>query len=309
MAEEDFNTEDEVLSLINNGTEESLRLEFKSGDSIDKTYDKKVELTKDITAFANSAGGTIIYGVAEAEHRAAAVKPIDGNLFTKEWLEQVIRDNISRPVEGLKIFPVRMGGNIDKSVYVIHIPESEDAPHMALDNRYYCRQNFTVVRMEEYSVRQSYFKATRAKLNLVPLKISPAGSANEGARLRYVKFKVDFSVVNTGRVIENHFKIEIWMPELIPHQVFVGTTSVQSMPRKELVHSVFSVANLSPLFPDEETVVVSAIIEVTKGAFFHIQSTPLTYKLYFSGGKKSEEVLLGPKLWYGDKYLSLDMFA
>ncbi len=59
--------------------------------SIANTDAKKLELSKDISAFANSAGGTILYGVEEDGHCPTRIDlGLDRNEVTKEWIEQVV---------------------------------------------------------------------------------------------------------------------------------------------------------------------------------------------------------------------------
>lgn len=119
---------------------------------------KKAEIAKDVSAFANSDGGIILYGIEEQEHKAHALPYIDGNTYTKEWLEQVIQDNIQRRIEGLKIFPIRDNGDITKSIYIVKIPRSSNTPHMSADKCYYKRNNFRSVKMEEYEVRDLFYR-------------------------------------------------------------------------------------------------------------------------------------------------------
>ena len=54
-----------VQQLIDDETEESLILEYKSAGSLGKQERKKTEITKDVSAMANSDGGILIYGVKE----------------------------------------------------------------------------------------------------------------------------------------------------------------------------------------------------------------------------------------------------
>ena len=49
---------------IDDGIEESLNLDYKDARSIAKSDSKKREITKDVSAMANSDGGIIIYGIA-----------------------------------------------------------------------------------------------------------------------------------------------------------------------------------------------------------------------------------------------------
>ena len=50
--------EADLVQLIAIGEQESLVLDYKSCDALAKTDKKKDELSKDVSAFADSAGGT-----------------------------------------------------------------------------------------------------------------------------------------------------------------------------------------------------------------------------------------------------------
>jgi hypothetical protein len=150
-------TEEDVLSLIRNRVGESTTLEYKACDALDMTPGKKKELSKDVSAFANSAGGTIVYGVTEnkdtrePEDIDVGYDPRD---ISAEWLEQVINSNIERRISGIVINTVPLTTTRpSKVLYVVYIPESSLAPHMAADDRFYKRFNFQSVAMKEYEVR------------------------------------------------------------------------------------------------------------------------------------------------------------
>ena len=53
----------DIDQLIATQTQESLHLDYKDSRAIDKS--KREEISKDVSAFANADGGTIIYGVTE----------------------------------------------------------------------------------------------------------------------------------------------------------------------------------------------------------------------------------------------------
>ena len=76
-----------IKSFINNEIEESIHIEFKSSGALSKKDNEKKEVSKDVSAFANSDGGIIIYGIEEKNHKANDFSFIDGNEYTKEWLK------------------------------------------------------------------------------------------------------------------------------------------------------------------------------------------------------------------------------
>ena len=165
LEKEEYNIDD-ITALIKNEAEESVHLDFKAAGALSKDDKKKVEIAKDVSAFANSDGGIIIYGIEEQNHKAAKLSYIDGNKYTKEWLEQVIQDNVQRRIEGLKIFPIREKGDIANSIYVVKIPRSSNTPHMSADKCYYKRNNFRSVKMEEYEVRDLFYRESTPNLKI-----------------------------------------------------------------------------------------------------------------------------------------------
>lgn len=147
-------TESDILELIKNGVPESLNLDYKRSESLANTDGKKNELSKDVSAFANSAGGMLIYGVIEDGRFPTSIDDgVDPNVISKEWIEQVISSRIQRRISGIRINQIQLSPPSTNVIYVLDIPQSHLAPHMASDNRFYKRFNFKSVPMEEYEVR------------------------------------------------------------------------------------------------------------------------------------------------------------
>jgi len=148
-------TEAEIQSYIGNRVQENVRLDYKASDSLQKTDSKKRELAKDVSAFANSDGGTIIYGVSEDQdtHLPIAIDAgYDPSDISHEWLEQVVNSNIQPRVQGVRIFAVHLtAAKAGRVIYVVDIPKSTTA-HQSADKRYYKRYNFESVPMEHYEV-------------------------------------------------------------------------------------------------------------------------------------------------------------
>lgn len=157
---------EDLVNLIENQIEESINLDYKSAKSLDNTDLKKRELAKDVSAFANSDGGIIIYGIQEENHKPTRLDFVNGNEYTKEWLENVIDSNIQQKIHGIKIYPIRINSDIKETVYVVKIPSSSSAPHISADKKYYRRYNFKSVPMEEYEVRLLYNRTSRAEVDI-----------------------------------------------------------------------------------------------------------------------------------------------
>jgi hypothetical protein len=155
--------ENDLLEMVKAATQESIELDFKESKALQNVRgqkDVRYEISKDVSAFANSAGGTLIYGMAEDGHVATGLdEGSDPNVVTKEWLDQIINATIHRKIEGLRINQIALAtrnpGNV---AYVVYIPQSTRTPHQALDKKFYKRYEFQSVSMEEYEIRDLYHR-------------------------------------------------------------------------------------------------------------------------------------------------------
>jgi predicted HTH transcriptional regulator len=121
--------------LITQKIEETYQLDYKSAGSLASSEGKKDDITKNVASFANSNGGTIIYGIKEFDekdkkHLPERIDPVDGRAFTHEWLDQII-GQIDPRIEGVRIIPVRVGTEEWHTCYVVEIPKGETA-HQAM---------------------------------------------------------------------------------------------------------------------------------------------------------------------------------
>lgn len=115
----------------------------------------KIEISKDVSSFANSVGGTIVYGMREEGHIPVEIDVgFNPQEITKEWLESVISSRISPKIDGLKIIPIDLKEiRPSRYIYAVNIPQSTRAPHQASDKRYYKRYNFKSAPMEDYEIK------------------------------------------------------------------------------------------------------------------------------------------------------------
>jgi len=148
--------EDYLLELIRIEEQEGLMLDYKASAALDKTDGKKNEISKDVSAFANSAGGFLVYGMLEDKHVPISIDlGVDRNVITKEWLESVIKSRISPIIEDFTVKQIALPSKGPNQVaYVAEIVQATSrAPHQAYDHRYYKRYNYESAPMEDYEVR------------------------------------------------------------------------------------------------------------------------------------------------------------
>ncbi len=216
---------------ITEGIEESLTLDYKAAASLDKSDKKKIEITKDVSAMANSAGGILIYGIAEfqdkaREHLPEKLDPVDRTAFSKEWLEHII-GNIQPRIDGVIIHPVSINSVPNHVIYVAEIPQSHTA-HQARDMRYYKRFNFESVMMSDYEIRDVMGRRQHARIDL-EFKIlirtaiassptdmfasyDPLGRSKKTEPQKYTVYELKVKMVNTGRVYAQYVNAFIEMP-------------------------------------------------------------------------------------------------
>lgn len=249
---------EKVQQYINDAIEENSNLDYKAADALGKSEGKKKEITKDVSAMANSAGGVIIYGIKEYDdpskkHLPEKLDVIDRTQIAKEWLEHII-NNIQPRVEGLTIYPVDINAGQNHVVYVVEIPQSTTA-HQAKDCRYYKRFNFESVPMEDYEVR-----------DVMNRSIAPNAQVEFGYICPKIEGKTHFYtlkivVKNLGFQVINNFKLKFTFPYYGPYfRYFPGYAPQQNTKHfGRVVYSrdnnedhVITYHSVEKLFPEDE---------------------------------------------------------
>ena len=239
-----------INSLIENGIEESQFLEYKASGALAKSDGKKTEITKDISAMANSAGGTIVYGIkefgeSEKKHLPEKITPVNRVEYSKEWLEQII-NNIQPRIQGIQIHPIDVNIKSEDVVYVVEIPQSTTA-HQAKDFRYYKRFNFGATPMNDYEVRDVMH---RSQL--------PDAEVNFGFRTLTKKaekheYCLIIKIRNTGIKVINHFKLEFTFPNLIQQiRHVIDYKKNMTLTENSDGNLVITYRSLNVLFPNDE---------------------------------------------------------
>ena len=115
--------------LINNQIPEDRTIDYKEVLSL-STPSEKQEFLKDFSAFANTLGGHLIYGMKE--NKGIPIQLIGQDIgdfdSLKLLMESLIRDCIDPRIWGFGVKQIKLQNN--KSAIVIRIPKSFNPPHM-----------------------------------------------------------------------------------------------------------------------------------------------------------------------------------
>lgn len=140
--------------LIQNKINEAIRLDYK------RDISSNLDLTIDVSAFANTRGGLLIYGIETDNDDIPSQKcPLNSTPKLKERIENILVTSISPRINGLLIRQIPYSQDSAKCFIVIKIPFSPNAPHIVTKNkkyRYYKRFNFQSIPMEEYEIERLY---------------------------------------------------------------------------------------------------------------------------------------------------------
>lgn len=135
--------------MIADEIQENIHLDYKRSEAIQNN--KRDEIAKDVSAFANSDGGVLVYGVEEKDHLPIKIDDgVDDSKFSREWIESAILTRITPKVPDSRIVPVTLSPG--RSMYIIIVAKSYQGPHQAGDKKYYKRFNFSSEPMEHYEV-------------------------------------------------------------------------------------------------------------------------------------------------------------
>jgi len=144
-------TMDDIQILINGKIKESVTLDYKA-----KLVNNN-EVAKDISAFANTSGGIIVYGIIEKNNLPVSINWIEGKGI-RERIENVLNSHIQPKIEEYEINSIENPKDISKAIFTVYVPKSLNAPHM-VNYRYYKRYKFQSVPMEDHDVKEVIFKS------------------------------------------------------------------------------------------------------------------------------------------------------
>lgn len=197
-------TIDILRHFISTQPEENLHLEFKSGAFFDAS--NKDKITAAVVSFANSDGGVLMIGVREKKLNGKSyAESIDGVQIdpkhSREALENILISSISPKIDSLQILRLEDNG---MSIFILEIPKSERAPHMASDKRYYKRLNFQKIPMENYEVEDYMFGRKK-----IPRLTAKFNFSDGKVQSNLLSFSMEILIRNLGRIMARYVLLRL----------------------------------------------------------------------------------------------------
>lgn len=160
-------SEETLRNFLSLAIPEGLYLDYKEALSGKLGKEMKRKFLKDITAFANAAGGNLFLGVKEPiDGVSVDVQLIglkDGNAIAQD-LERLASTSVEPRISGLRIVPVLLAnGNV---CIAVHIPPSLSRPHMVNHEghrSFYARHSESSFPMSTHEIREAVLTSTSAE--------------------------------------------------------------------------------------------------------------------------------------------------
>jgi hypothetical protein len=151
-------TEADLLALITDKEAEGKTIDYKR-DQVGRTDGDRREFLYDVTSFANSAGGDIVFGMDEDQGLPTNLCGLAGVNPDEEIgrLEQIARDGVRPPIVGIQSVAVTLAsGHI---AIVLRIPKSWNPPHQVTFQkafRFYGRDTNSKYQLDVDELRSMY---------------------------------------------------------------------------------------------------------------------------------------------------------
>jgi hypothetical protein len=153
------------LDLSNLPNQEDERFEYKSG--LTNTQALKDKVAKAASGFWNSGGGIFIAGVDGGGRPDGGIPATAGRQPIRDWLDVAVNQVTPAAHYSVRIFPHDPASGLqipaNHCVAAIEFEASQQAPHMAPDNRYYIRAGAHTVPASHFLVEALWARRLQQK--------------------------------------------------------------------------------------------------------------------------------------------------
>ena len=249
-----------LLLSVDNEVPEGKRIDYKEKLSIGPDKDKK-EFLADVTSFANTSGGYLIYGIIEDKGIAIELKGIHIDNAEDEInkMENIIKQGVEPRIHNVHIIAVELSNS--NYAFVIKIGQSLNSPHRV-----------TIKGHDKF-----YSRASSGKFPMDVSDLRTAFTLSETNKEIILNFRSD----RVSKIVANQSPIFFSEDlKLIVHLIPFDVFSSVNYDLSEIVNNRKVLDNLSPIYPGSANQYLSynhnsdgfLVHEVPKeGSFAYIQ--------------------------------------
>ena len=302
-------TEKEDLEALI-GKIETLRLDFKQSKIFNEPRERMIEkLTREVSAFANTEGGTLVIGIAERKDGKVKVadsvdEGVDIQNHNPEWLQQIIESNVSPYISGIRVKPIFLDSTKRQCAYVITVPPGTTA-YQAFDKKYYGRSEYESKALPDHEIRLRMFrgKYPNAVIDIdncktqIHQKSEPRDSRIKTSPHAIIiepnmdlKYESSFRVLlrNIGEINIEEFKVQIKYD--FSEDIHLNLNTLDEtfkdgkMPRISKLRMQYSDNPINPqqvnVYPDDIYLIENKVFYMSDKYFSDESSLMLKWKLY-----------------------------
>jgi hypothetical protein len=196
----------DVQALIDATERESDVLDYKKASN---PFGNTNEISKDVSAFANSSGGVMIFGVSTDDQDKTKPVKIEGvHHKNRETFDRVVNSQIRPLIKGIQ---VKMIPPDSPKVMVVYVPQSDEAPHQnGGDNKYYRRSGVESLPMS-HDLVALYFG--RRSAPVLSLRFDPITRIErfDGDPAMSNHWQIRVFIENTGKRVAKYVKVLLYM--------------------------------------------------------------------------------------------------
>ncbi len=222
-------------------------IDYKSSRKATFDSESLQNISEYLSAFSNYDGGYLVFGMVP--HGDGSYVPDDGvelnhpkygNL--KEWLEDKLPGLVDPPTSKIGVHAIPNPSTPEKGVIVIHVPESEIAPHQGHKERFYSRRgskNRALTTREIFDI-----KGRKKHPNLVAevsIFLRRETSTNNS--------RINLRITNDSDVLCVHWGARLRVPTVYKNRFLNLNDHGYVSEEEEKLSWILGVMNGSPLFP------------------------------------------------------------